>query len=163
MTPYELSFHNGGAKETLVRGSQGKIYWESFLRTVSVVAAVALMVLPCIFFLGIRVMHDLRKVPDQLQHFSVRSCECFCCSHHHRHPETGQDLPCDRVLVYKMLKKWYSDATGLGKDEAYLDRFDAAWIQLHHERKHSMTRLKTPPKTGLAHEFLFPATLNPKP
>eukprot|EP00929_Paragymnodinium_shiwhaense_P108179 TRINITY_DN74504_c0_g1_i1.p1 TRINITY_DN74504_c0_g1~~TRINITY_DN74504_c0_g1_i1.p1 ORF type:complete len:581 (-),score=26.64 TRINITY_DN74504_c0_g1_i1:47-1789(-) len=76
-------------------------------------------------------LHDFMQVPQQVANFSVREANCFCCSHNHRHPETGQPMMCDRKLVYRSLTSFYGDCleTTEGADEdamlnICLDRFD---------------------------------------
>ena len=49
----------------------------------------------------------IRDVDRQLREFSVRKSECFCCANHHKHPGSGQTLPCDREMVYDAVKDWY--------------------------------------------------------
>ena len=39
----------------------------------------------------------------------LKDAQCFCCSNRHRHPQTGERLPCDRKLVYNTLRQWYLD------------------------------------------------------
>lgn len=122
MTPYELGYYYYYLKEKnirYVRGSQGGIHWPAMVRTVAMIVAVAVVLVPVVFWVGIHVMRDIQNLKDQLQDFSIRKSKCFCCCHEHQHPETGEHLPCDRVLVYKMLKIWYSTE---GKD--FLDSFD---------------------------------------
>eukprot|EP00434_Breviolum_minutum_P000985 symbB.v1.2.000862.t1/scaffold38.1/size396883/2 len=53
-------------------------------------------------------MRDVYQLPDQLNKFRLQDAECFCCTHRHRHPETGQELICDRELVYQTLTDLYS-------------------------------------------------------
>jgi len=69
---------------------------------------VTLVVLPLMNYLGMSIMRDVHQLPDQLQNFRLQDAQCFCCSHHHRHPETGQELICDRELVYQSLSELYS-------------------------------------------------------
>eukprot|EP00434_Breviolum_minutum_P008996 symbB.v1.2.007922.t3/scaffold495.1/size259991/6 len=69
---------------------------------------VTLVVLPLMNYLGMSIMRDVHQLPDQLQNFRLQDAQCFCCSHHHLHPETGQELICDRELVYETLSELYS-------------------------------------------------------
>ena len=76
------------------------------------------------FYTGLGMMADLSALDHQLRKFSIRDSECFCCTHGHRHPSTGEPLMCDRTLVFDAVKQWY----GRGSDvaEEHLDRFDRA-------------------------------------
>jgi len=62
------------------------------------------------FILAMRVMaryiNNLKKLKQQLAHFSVRSAKCFCCDARHKHPDTGADLPCDREVVNNSIEAW---------------------------------------------------------
>ncbi|CAE8678129.1 unnamed protein product [Polarella glacialis] len=71
-----------------------------------------------------RLANSLRLLPQQLESFSIREANCFCCSHDHVHPETKKDLPCDRRLIYKMLLQWQQDFTGSGESFTTLEAFD---------------------------------------
>eukprot|EP00929_Paragymnodinium_shiwhaense_P033626 TRINITY_DN18430_c0_g1_i5.p1 TRINITY_DN18430_c0_g1~~TRINITY_DN18430_c0_g1_i5.p1 ORF type:complete len:558 (+),score=29.50 TRINITY_DN18430_c0_g1_i5:109-1782(+) len=42
----------------------------------------------------------------ELESFEVQRCSCYCCSHDHRHPESGKPLMCDRAMVDNALKSW---------------------------------------------------------
>ncbi|CAE7444685.1 unnamed protein product, partial [Symbiodinium pilosum] len=55
--------------------------------------------------------------------------DCFCCSNDHRHPHTGEELMCDRFLVYSMLNEWYGGMQADGScendaDNVHLKQFD---------------------------------------
>eukprot|EP00435_Cladocopium_sp_Y103_P073434 s40_g43.t1 len=63
--------------------------------------------IPLSLYVGLGCMTRLYELPDQLRHF--RDAQCFCCSHDHRHPETGKELPCDRKLVFSALEKWFGE------------------------------------------------------
>ncbi|CAJ1343919.1 unnamed protein product [Effrenium voratum] len=78
--------------------------------------------LPLLFYLGIGMMSDLKELPGQLREFRVQDAECFCCSHNHRHPDTGEVLLCDRELMFQMLKKWFGRAGDL--HDEHLDVFN---------------------------------------
>lgn len=78
--------------------------------------------LPLLFYLGIGMMSDLKELPQQLRKFRVQDAKCFCCSHKHRHPDTGEVLPCDRELMFQMLQKWFGKAGDL--KEEHLEVFN---------------------------------------
>ncbi|CAE8667338.1 unnamed protein product [Polarella glacialis] len=71
-----------------------------------------------------RLANSLRLLPQQLESFSIREANCFCCSHYHVHPETKKHLPCDRQLIFKMLLQWQQDFTGSVESVATLEAFD---------------------------------------
>lgn len=52
---------------------------------------------------------------------SWQDTECHCCSNNHLHPETGEELICDRALVFGMLRKWFGASKGEKMKETYLD------------------------------------------
>lgn len=85
---------------------------------------VALMV-PEMYLAG-QLVRDLKALPEQLRDFSIRHTKCFCCTHDHVHPETGQVIPCDRELVLQTVRDWFSDES----HEDALDLLDG------HVRKH---------------------------
>ncbi|CAE8697977.1 unnamed protein product, partial [Polarella glacialis] len=68
--------------------------------------------------------HSLKMLPQQLESFSIREANCFCCSHDHVHPETKKQLPCDRRLIYEMLLQWQQDFIGSGESVATFEAFD---------------------------------------
>lgn len=70
---------------------------------------------------------DMRDMPQQLSHFSIRASKCFCCDVNHRHPDTGQVLQCDREIVYATLRDWYggsSDAADAIDTDVSVLQFD---------------------------------------
>ena len=79
-----------------------------------ILCPLTLLLLPLMNYLGMSIMRDVQQLPDQLQNFRLQEAQCFCCSHHHRHPETGQELICDRELVYQTLTDLYSPSRRLG-------------------------------------------------
>lgn len=80
--------------------------------------------MPLLYYIGIGMMEDLAALPDQLRHFRVQDADCFCCSNQHRHPETGEVMPCDRLLIFKMLKRWYGRENDPKGEKLYLERFN---------------------------------------
>ena len=45
------------------------------------------------------IMKDLQQLPMQLDTFRIQDALSTCCSLQHVHPETGEEMPCDRELV----------------------------------------------------------------
>jgi len=84
------------------------------ISTAAILCPVTLVLLPLMNYLGMSIMRDVYQLPDQLNKFRLQDAECFCCTHHHRHPETGQELICDRELVYQTLTDSYSPSQRLG-------------------------------------------------
>jgi len=50
---------------------------------------------------------ELISLPQQLSKFSVSKAKCFCCTNNHILPDTGKPIPCDRLMVYDTLAKWF--------------------------------------------------------
>lgn len=71
---------------------------------------------------GRRLTRNLHSLTAQLSHFDVNEAKCSCCSCGHVSSE-GEEIPCDRELIYQSLQDWY------GKDsddlQAGLERFNA--------------------------------------
>jgi len=87
-----------------------------------VFVAICAVVMPSVYALGMGMMKDVEELPAQLRSFDVRKVACSCCAFEdHLHPETGRKVPCDRKLVLRMLRKWYSCST---EDEGYLEQFN---------------------------------------
>ena len=84
------------------------------MSTAAILCPVTLVLLPLMNYLGMSIMRDVYRLPDELNKFRLQDAECFCCTHHHRHPETGQELICDRELVYQTLTDLYSPSQRLG-------------------------------------------------
>jgi len=75
----------------------------------------AAVFLPWTYYVGIGMMEDLSTLPKQLSNFRIQDAESMCCSRRHIHPETQQDVPCDRELVFATLQQWFGrpgDAPG---------------------------------------------------
>eukprot|EP00928_Gymnodinium_smaydae_P046912 TRINITY_DN3127_c1_g2_i1.p1 TRINITY_DN3127_c1_g2~~TRINITY_DN3127_c1_g2_i1.p1 ORF type:complete len:554 (-),score=60.75 TRINITY_DN3127_c1_g2_i1:188-1849(-) len=67
-----------------------------------------------------RCAEEFHSLDIQLATFSIRSTKCFCCSQGHVNSATGEQLECDRQLVYDAIKIW-QDAPNV---EAGLNEFD---------------------------------------
>ncbi|CAE7688158.1 unnamed protein product, partial [Symbiodinium pilosum] len=99
----------------------------TMVTTSGLLLAVAMLVVPFVLYLGQGFMEDLAELPRQLTDFRVQDAKCYCCSNNHKHPTTGQTLPCDRSMVFQSLKKWYitNETSEGGKmDGDHLDRFN---------------------------------------
>eukprot|EP00929_Paragymnodinium_shiwhaense_P020083 TRINITY_DN13503_c0_g2_i1.p1 TRINITY_DN13503_c0_g2~~TRINITY_DN13503_c0_g2_i1.p1 ORF type:complete len:537 (-),score=23.26 TRINITY_DN13503_c0_g2_i1:78-1505(-) len=72
---------------------------------------------------------DLCLVQSQVQGFSIRDSHCFCCSNNHVHPLTGEELACDRKLVYDTLGAWHDEAqhvAGVKEEAARVSKTESA-------------------------------------
>jgi len=98
--------------------------FEFYLVMCSIFGIMALLILPSFTYMGQVNMKDLANLPVQLSNFRVQDCECFCCSNSHRDPTTGETLQCDRLLVHRMLAKWFSESGETEDDLSYLDGFN---------------------------------------
>merc|ERR1712066_555258 len=58
-------------------------------------------------FAQCRHARNLSKLEAQVDTYSIRQADCFCCQHNHIHPDTGSPLPCDRDQVYNSIAHWY--------------------------------------------------------
>ena len=83
------------------------------------------LLVPLSFYVGIGLMFELQEVPRQLQNFRVQDSKCYCCSHSHVHPRSGEPLPCDRQLVYETIQDWWGTKKEDGSDP-HLERFSAS-------------------------------------
>eukprot|EP00929_Paragymnodinium_shiwhaense_P041408 TRINITY_DN21503_c0_g1_i1.p1 TRINITY_DN21503_c0_g1~~TRINITY_DN21503_c0_g1_i1.p1 ORF type:complete len:604 (-),score=38.45 TRINITY_DN21503_c0_g1_i1:144-1955(-) len=52
----------------------------------------------------------------QMDGFAIRDAKCFCCTHSHRHPDTGDRMSCDRRLVYATLHDWHEQTCADSED-----------------------------------------------
>jgi len=62
------------------------------------------------FFLSFEILQLLNTVKKQLRElstFSTKEAKCFCCSVGHRHPETGETIDCDRILIERSVTNWF--------------------------------------------------------
>ena len=109
------AFHISAMVFTLEVGDQETPTRPTLILSVTIfLCPLTLLLLPLMNYLGMSIMRDVQQLPDQLQNFRLQNAQCFCCSHHHRHPETGQELICDRELVYQTLTDLYSPSQRLG-------------------------------------------------
>ena len=83
------------------------------------------LLVPLSFYVGIGLMSELQEVPQQLASFRIQDSKCYCCSHSHVHPRTGEPLPCDRQLVYEAIQDWWVTETEDGSDP-HLEGFNAS-------------------------------------
>ena len=56
----------------------------------------------------VKTVRSFAQLSEQLSSFSIRDSQCFCCSVDHCMPDTGEEIPCDRRVVYGTLETWYS-------------------------------------------------------
>lgn len=74
---------------------------------------------------------DIAALKKELEGYSIRRARCFCCDHSHRHPLTGDELLCDRELIYASVGRWYGSRGG--EIDAGLDAFDSFIQSMWHE------------------------------
>ena len=80
-----------------------------------------------------QIVHELQQLPEQFSKFSVGDADCFCCHNMHMHPETGENLQCDRQLVYQTMKEWFTDEGQDGRlEDSHLVKFDMLRMSLVH-------------------------------
>ena len=72
---------------------------------------IVLFILPAMIYIGLGITHEISELNAQLARFRVQDVQCFCCSINHRHPSTQATVPCDRELVHRMLRQWFSSST----------------------------------------------------
>lgn len=53
------------------------------------------------------VARDAASARKQLKEFSFERAECFCCTNNHRHPDSGDEIPCDRQRVEAAVVSWF--------------------------------------------------------
>jgi len=87
-------------------------------------AAVVILILPTVVSLGLEMTQELLKLPASLREFRVEDVKCFCCSNDHKHPLSGETLPCDREKVYFTLRKWFSEGVEEDPEATVLERFN---------------------------------------
>ncbi|CAJ1442038.1 unnamed protein product [Effrenium voratum] len=84
---------------------------------------IVLFILPAMIYIGLGITHEISELNAQLARFRVQDVQCFCCSINHRHPSTQATVPCDRELVHRMLRQWFSSST----TNSYLDTFNGVF------------------------------------
>eukprot|EP00435_Cladocopium_sp_Y103_P013847 s3681_g3.t1 len=113
-------FVSSGESETLPQVRQQ--LFQFYLVTFGIFALIVALILPSFIYIGQGIIRELAELPAQLQGFRVEDVKCFCCTNHHCDPVTGEELPCDRVLVHRMLARWFGKVSD---DEfAYVQRFN---------------------------------------
>jgi len=131
--------------------------------------------IPVAVYMALGCMTRLYQLPQQLHHFRVQDAKCFCCSNDHKHPETGQELQCDRMLVFNALEKWFSSKRNSSTRDScrssqdWMDRFNLMVRQkLSHRIAHTVGRGLPPFKYALSTvcvapfpfmSYFIPATL----
>ncbi len=104
------------------------LIWDIFshLETIIIVSSVLLPIFTVLVSLQIYVtiglLDDIAALPQQLSNFSITSSECYCCSVHHVHPETGDEIPCDRQVVFRTLQDWYGTEDKAEDEQGHLAR-----------------------------------------
>ncbi|CAK9024985.1 unnamed protein product [Durusdinium trenchii] len=96
--------------------------------TSAAMPVLASVLLPVVNYLGMGIMQDVDQLSRQLQSFRVKDAQCYCCSNNHRDPLTGDELLCDRQLVYDTLGVMYSRdlrATPGDMEDLALEYFDS--------------------------------------
>ena len=97
--------------------------WNFTIAMLVICAPAFLVIAPIVLYLGTMQMKALLQLRKQVDEFKIRESQCSCCQMDHCHPDTGEELLCDRMLVFETLKRWYPLEIS---SEACLDRFDEA-------------------------------------
>lgn len=100
-----------------------QLLFQFYMVTFGILAVIVALFLPSFIYIGQGIIRELAELPAQLKSFRVQDVKCFCCTNHHREPNTGETLPCDRVLVHRMLARWFGK-TSDEDDFAYVERFN---------------------------------------
>eukprot|EP00439_Symbiodinium_sp_Y106_P082521 s31_g21.t4 len=108
-------------EESVLPEQEGNL--SQFTLAMLVICAPAFFVIaPVVLYLGTMQMNALLKLGKQLDSFEIRAANCSCCQVDHCHPETGEELLCDRELVFETLKRWFPDEDF---SSANLNKFDS--------------------------------------
>lgn len=73
-------------------------YWRSV--ALAGMAFTFLATVPLYNSIGLELFSDIEELPRQLRAFQIQQAACTCCLKGHRHPETGEEMACDRQLVF---------------------------------------------------------------
>ena len=117
-----LSPYQSGDTDSLPQVRQ-KLF-NFYLLTFGTFLFVIVLVLPSFVYIGQMLIRELAALPAELKEFRVQDVKCFCCTNNHYDPITGEVIPCDRVLVHRMLARWFSTLEEGEDDFTYLDRFN---------------------------------------
>ena len=79
----------------------------SFLWVLSGTLLLASSLMPLVNFFGMDLVKSIAELPGQLRDFRIQSADCFCCLNNHQDPHTGDELVCDRDLVFEALADLY--------------------------------------------------------
>ncbi|CAK9057499.1 Uncharacterized protein SCF082_LOCUS30854 [Durusdinium trenchii] len=95
----------------------------TYLNTIAGVACVALasIMVPWTYYLGLQLMTDLQEMPEQLKSFRIQDALSSCCANEHLNPETMEEIGCDRQLVFSALSSWFGRD---GKADSHLEEFN---------------------------------------
>ncbi|CAE7866753.1 unnamed protein product [Symbiodinium necroappetens] len=102
-------FVMAGGYSVIANTSGREVSWARTLLG-SLCMCFAAVLFPWTYYVGIGMMEDLSTLPQQLSNFRIQDAESMCCSRQHVHPETQQDVPCDRELVFATLQQWFGRA-----------------------------------------------------
>jgi len=56
---------------------------------------------------GGRHKEDCAVMRGQLESFTCQQAQCTCCSNQHRLPGSGEEIPCDRTVIYRAIQEWF--------------------------------------------------------
>ncbi|OLP90861.1 RCC1 and BTB domain-containing protein 2 [Symbiodinium microadriaticum] len=97
-------------------------YWRSV--ALAGMAFTFLATVPLYNSIGLELFSDIEELPRQLRAFQIQQAACTCCLKGHRHPETGEELACDRQLVFSTLRTWHGPSVEDPNNDDYLERFN---------------------------------------